>query len=81
MKARHISQAFKIIGGLFTIFCIVYKLISTKNLDVNFVIASGLAGVLIANIFISVDISIWIERLKGIKDVIKNWRNIKKNNW
>ena len=69
MSMKKTSNLFKVIGGLFCIALIVYKVLKTGDLTFDYALASGVASVIIANIFITVDIAVWKDNMNKIKEV------------
>jgi hypothetical protein len=69
LSMKKTSNRFKIFAALFCIGLILYKVIKTDNLTTDYALACGVASIIIANIFITVDIAVWKDNMNKIKEV------------
>ena len=72
ISMKKTSNFFKFIGGLFCMSLILFKIIKYGDLTFDYAIACGVASIIIANIFITIDISIWKDNLNKLKNIDSN---------
>lgn len=72
IKGKTSSLMSKYIGLLLFILLLVLRIYQGNEITISYVFACGLAGIIAANIFISVDISLWIQNFKKGKEILNN---------
>lgn len=73
---KNLSNLFKVLAAVYFMFLTIYQVIKTGNLTLEFSMAAGFAAVILANIFISVDISMWIKNFQKSKQMIEGVSNV-----
>jgi hypothetical protein len=69
LSMKKTSNIFKFIGGLFCIGLILFKVIKYGDLTFDYALACGVASIIIANIFITVDIAVWRDNLNKLNNI------------